>query len=182
MITLDGTLGITTPSETNTGTLSVTGVTTLTGGFTVGATAAPAFSAYLAATQNVTNATWTKITFNTEIFDTNSNFDAATNYRFTPTVAGYYQINGAYAANSTATNPNQVNIAIYKNGSAYNYVYTAGSQVALASVNISSVVYFNGSTDYVEFYAYMNTASGTPQVYQSGSIFTYASGAMIRSA
>jgi hypothetical protein len=28
-ITLDGTLGITTPSETNTGTLSVTGVTTL---------------------------------------------------------------------------------------------------------------------------------------------------------
>jgi hypothetical protein len=32
MITLDGTLGITTPSETNTGTLSVTGVTTLTGG------------------------------------------------------------------------------------------------------------------------------------------------------
>ena len=31
-ITLDGTLGITTPSETNTGTLSVTGVTTLTGG------------------------------------------------------------------------------------------------------------------------------------------------------
>jgi hypothetical protein len=29
---LDGTLGITTPSETNTGTLSVTGVTTLTGG------------------------------------------------------------------------------------------------------------------------------------------------------
>ena len=30
-ITLDGTLGITTPSETNTGTLSVTGVTTLTG-------------------------------------------------------------------------------------------------------------------------------------------------------
>ena len=31
-ITLDGTLGITTPSETNTGTLSVAGVTTLTGG------------------------------------------------------------------------------------------------------------------------------------------------------
>jgi hypothetical protein len=31
-IVLDGTLGITTPSETNTGTLSVTGVTTLTGG------------------------------------------------------------------------------------------------------------------------------------------------------
>ena len=31
-ITLDGTLGITTPSVTDTGTLSVTGVTTLTGG------------------------------------------------------------------------------------------------------------------------------------------------------
>ena len=32
MITLDGTLGITTPAVTDTGTLSVTGVTTLTGG------------------------------------------------------------------------------------------------------------------------------------------------------
>ena len=31
-VVIDGTLGITTPSETNTGTLSVTGVTTLTGG------------------------------------------------------------------------------------------------------------------------------------------------------
>ena len=31
-VIIDGTLGITTPSETNTGTLSVTGVTTLTGG------------------------------------------------------------------------------------------------------------------------------------------------------
>jgi hypothetical protein len=31
-ITLDGTLGITTPGVTDTGTLSVTGVTTLTGG------------------------------------------------------------------------------------------------------------------------------------------------------
>ena len=54
----------------------------------------PAFSVYLSSNQTgVTNSTSTKIQFNTKVFDTNSNFDSSTNYRFTPTVAGYYQLN-----------------------------------------------------------------------------------------
>jgi hypothetical protein len=48
----------------------------------------PAFSAYMGSNQSVTQATATKCTFNTEAFDTNSNYDTGT-YRFTPTVAGY---------------------------------------------------------------------------------------------
>ena len=53
----------------------------------------PTFSAYLNANQNIATSTFTKIALNAELFDTDNNFDTST-YRFTPTVAGYYQING----------------------------------------------------------------------------------------
>ena len=141
----------------------------------------PAFSAYLASSQNITASTWTKITFNTKTFDTNNNFDSTTNYRFTPTVAGYYQINVIYAANSTATNPIYSAIAIYKNGAgALNYAYQ-GTSAAFACPSISTIIYFNGSTDYVEFYAYMSGGTGTLQAY-GGSLYTYVSGSMVRAA
>jgi len=47
----------------------------------------PIFSAYSSAGQTVSNNTITKILFDTENFDSNSNFASS---RFTPTVAGYY--------------------------------------------------------------------------------------------
>jgi hypothetical protein len=49
----------------------------------------PAFSATKSANQTVTSGVFTTITFDTEQFDTNNNFASNT---FTPTVAGYYQI------------------------------------------------------------------------------------------
>jgi len=140
----------------------------------------PAFSYYLSSSQNITAATWTKITFNTKTFDTNNNFDSATNYRFTPTVAGYYQINVIYASNSTGSNPIYSAVAIYKNGSALNYAYQ-GTSAAFACPSISTIIYFNGSTDYVEFYAYMYGGTGTLQAY-GGSLYTYVGGSMLRSA
>ena len=53
----------------------------------------PAFSVQMGSTQSISSGTYTKLQFNTKNYDTNNNFDATTNYRFTPTVAGYYQIN-----------------------------------------------------------------------------------------
>ena len=50
----------------------------------------PAFSAYLAfnSTQNISDATATKVNLNTEHFDTDSTFDHSTNYRFTCPTGG----------------------------------------------------------------------------------------------
>ena len=48
-----------------------------------GGTNTPSFGAYLAANQTYSNDTWTKITMNTEEWDTDSAFDHSTNYRFT---------------------------------------------------------------------------------------------------
>ena len=49
----------------------------------------PAFSAYRSTSQSISNATWSKVQFQTEEFDTAGYYDNATNYRFTPLIAGY---------------------------------------------------------------------------------------------
>ena len=57
---------------------------------TPSASSGPAFKVYKSADQGITASTFTKVTFNTEEFDTAGNF--ASN-AFTPTKAGYYQLN-----------------------------------------------------------------------------------------
>lgn len=138
----------------------------------------PAFSAYASGTIAMTAATFTKLPINTKEFDTNSNFDNVTNYRFTPTVAGYYQLNAGYS-NSYTAGANNSFIAIYKNGSNYkqgNLVTSATGVGCLVVVN--SLVYMNGTTDYVEIYGYSSNAANT----SSGQNTTYFNGALVRAA
>lgn len=147
----------------NTGTILTTG----TAGVPVNG---PAFSAYSNADQATSSGVWTKILFQTEEYDTNNNFASS---RFTPTVAGYYQINGSYYSNG---GPSRCAVAVYKNGSAYKVVDIVATTYAIF---ISSLVYFNGSTDYAEIY--MNNITGGTGVLADSSR-TYFSGAMIRAA
>ena len=75
----------------NTGTVVTTGSTgVVTQTMLAGSVAGngPAFSAYRSTNQAAANNTFTKIQPNVEEFDTNSNYDNTTNYRFTPSVAG----------------------------------------------------------------------------------------------
>jgi hypothetical protein len=157
-----------------TGTLAVSGVTTLTGGFTVGATAAPAFSAYASAGTTLTNSTGTKILFATELFDTNSNYSSS---RFTPTVEGYYQINAVVTFTSAGSASNFV--SIHKNGSELyrGQRFPSSSAVSMGLI-ANSVVQLNGTTDYIEIYVFTNGGSVTTDA-GVGSQF---SGAMVRSA
>ena len=139
----------------------------------------PAFSAYRSTSQSVTVNTYTKVQCDTKEFDTNSNYDNATNYRFTPTVAGYYQINGGVFGNGTTMTAGI--IKIYKNGSAYKQGVVAGANSsANEGMVVNSIVYFNGSTDYVELYAFIAAASGGS--FSSGIDQTWFNGAMIRAA
>jgi hypothetical protein len=159
---------------------NVAGTTTLTLPTTSGTVMVngPAFSAYLAANQSVTSTVITKITLNTETFDTNNNFDNATNYRFTPTVAGYYQINAG--AQSQATGMSAMVLTIYRNGTAYKTQTSAlGGTPAFVSMSISDVIYLNGSTDYIELYGQVN---GTSPLLSGGITVTFMSGVLVRSA
>jgi hypothetical protein len=128
----------------------------------------PAFSATLSGNQTITNNVATKIQFNTENFDTNSNYDPTTNYRFTPTVAGYYQLNLSVCLTVTDGRQYFYQPAIYKNGSSTvsaqtGWLANAGGR---ANVYVNSIISMNGSSDYLEFYIYVYdyTALTTTQV------------------
>ena len=142
----------------------------------------PAFFVRRATGQTITFSTATKVQLDTEIFDTNSCFDSTTNYRFTPTVAGYYQI--AFAIRSTGSTTNTgTSATLYKNGSALiNAISTSTTTVQFAAGG--GLVFLNGSTDYLELYASIaGTGTATLGAANSDGAFqTWMSGAMIRGA
>lgn len=132
----------------------------------------PAFSVYLGTNQSLTAATFTKLQINTEEFDTNSNYDTST-YRFTPTVAGYYQVSGGYSLTAQGV----PFVAVYKNGARWkDGAYTFNSNAFV--ISMSCLVYLNGSTDYVELYGRTEASSTV----SSGSNLTWFQGVMVRSA
>jgi len=136
-------------SGTNTATLpAATGTVMVSGNM-------PAFSAYLNGSKSISASTFTKVQCNTEEFDTNSNYDNATNYRFTPTVAGYYQVSGQITPAGAVT---RLIATIYKNGTLFKYGtdYSAGNRGV-----VSCLVYCNGSTDYLELYGYVTSVSAS---------------------
>ena len=150
-------------------TIGSTGVTTQVG--------APAFSAYASSSQNFSIGVWTKVLFQTEEFDTNNNFASST---FTPTVAGYYQINTtiAFGANSTSGEA----VALYKNGTINKIgTYALNGNVG-NRISSNFLVYCNGSTDYIEIYAVNNTAANPLASQASGATDTFVQGFMARSA
>lgn len=117
------------------------------------ADAGPAFSAYQnsASPQSIATGTNVKIQFQLEEFDTASCFDNATNYRFTPTVAGYYQVNAQIAWQPGAAGSLIINL--YKNGTEFKRgTRSAGNSTTQTNVAISTLIYMNGSTDYIEVY------------------------------
>ena len=139
----------------------------------------PAFSAYPSSNLTITNNVWTKVQANTEVFDTNSNYDPTTNYRFTPTVAGYYQINAGVRV--TSTGAITVTVAgIYKNGVLYADYAVAPFASTFSVAAVSSLISLNGSTDYIELYV-LSLASGTITL-ETNTTETYINGAMVRAA
>ena len=134
----------------------------------------PAFSAYLGSAQTISAGATTKVQCNTKEFDTNSNYDTS-NYRFTPTVAGYYQVNCAAQEGAGASVILQINL--YKNGSlAKKSSYVGG--VAYYACTASTLVYMNGTTDYLEFYIYASASA----VLTTGTQATYFQASLARSA
>ena len=111
---------------------------------------APSFSARISGSQTVSATTFTKMECSHEDWDTDSKYDNVTNYRFTPTVAGYYNFNLAMRGDSTGTNI----IALYKNGAVTKRKIAAGHQYAALSIVLTA-----DSDDYFEAYGYTTGTS-----------------------
>ena len=140
----------------------------------------PSFSAYrTTSTQSITAGTVTKVQLNAEDWDTASAYDPTTNYRFTPQVAGYYQVtcNGSVNYASADT----ILVYCYKNGALWKYVAAANRPSGGGTTTFGGgcQVYLNGTTDYIENYAYsFNATVSIP----TGSTEWQFSASLIRTA
>lgn len=166
---------------TDAGALSV-GSTISSTGFNVNnkqAVNGPAFRAYIASGQAITSGSQQKVTFGSETFDTNSNFASS---RFTPTVEGYYQLNATVRI-AGGSGTGECMITIWKNGSEYargNNQSGTEQGSGWYSMQVSDLVYANGSTDYFEIY--IQQTSGANKDTTGGANISYFSGCMIRGA
>lgn len=107
------------------------------------------FRARRVSAQNMGNAAFAIVNFDTEDYDRNNNFDVTTNVgRYTAPVAGYYQFNARIAGSATS----QMLIALYKNGS----LYARGSH-SLGNGTYGAVysdVVQSAANDYWEIYSF----------------------------
>ena len=139
----------------------------------------PTFRAYMSTNFTLATGVQTKAPLNTEEWDTNSNYDNATNYRFTPTVAGYYIFTGA-AFGSISTTA-RFGVSVYKNGGPASWGFNNGlTSDGGGSVVVSTILYANGSSDYFELYLLQNQGTNATIVSSNGN--TWFSGSLIRSA
>ena len=95
------------------------------------------------------NGSFTKISLPTEGNDTNNNF---LNSRFTPTVAGFYQVNAQLNCNNGA---NSLTALIFKGTSNSLFAAYAGSANSAQTYisTVSGIVFCDGSADYIEIHA-----------------------------
>lgn len=132
---------------------------TLTNAVNVTLGVRPAFEVHRnGVVQNIANGAATKVQWTTEVTDTNSNFDSSTNYRFTPTVAGYYSLHASIIFDATV-DTGTATVMIYKNGSEIRRMSSHASTNKVLGAAVSTIVYANGSSDYFEVYAAQDSGS-----------------------
>jgi hypothetical protein len=146
-------------------------------------TDAPAFRACISGDVTITNVTYTKLPADKVSIDTNNCYDNVTNYRFTPNVEGYYQVNASIRM-AGSTSISFGNIRLDKNGSNYALIatsYNNGSTTSLV-VSGSDIIYLNGTTDYLEFYGYASGVGTMQFDYINSNYEHYVSAILVRAA
>jgi len=130
----------------------------------------PAFMVYRSTTQTISDSTETKVLFQTEVFDSNSAYDNATNYRFTVPSgqAGKYLF--GYGIMGITNTTGRFNADIFKNGTngfAYDEIaYTQYDTLGKTAVLDLSV------GDYIEVYV-TQFSGGNLDLYSAGQGRTY---------
>lgn len=168
-----------TVNNTVTSTVTSTAATVVTSTITT----YPLFSAYANNTelQTFTSGTQQRVKFQVEDHDSANCYDTTTS-RFTPNRAGYYQLNSEIRFDGIAGPNNELLVAIWKNGSEHKRGYNstgsspnAGGSTWFA-MQVSSMVYANGTTDYFEVYAQHGNSSSLTITGVNAPNITYFNG------
>lgn len=124
--------------------------------------------------QSINASTLTKVQHNTEAFDAAGVYDNATNYRMTPTIAGKYHVVAALLY-SNMDDQEMIETHIYKNGSSVAFFRASISGNAIdRCAYVAADIDMNGSTDYLEHYAYHTHGSARNITGDSFSCFFQA--------
>lgn len=124
----------------------------------------PICQVYATVAQNIPTGAATAILYDSENIDLYGMHSATANTsRITPTAPGWYEVSGGavYAFNASGSRKCQP----YVNGSPINYAsgqvppVGAGSGLGTAVGCPTVELYFNGTTDYVELYAFQDSGS-----------------------
>ena len=155
---------------------SITGTMTQAQIGTNVAATGPVFFAHRSSSQSISGGAYTRINFQTEVFDIGSCYDNATNYRFTPNVAGYYWLGSTIGLGAPN---NRYTVYLYRNGS----LYMSGPDMIGNGTNsqgcvFSGIVYANGTTDFFEIYVQGNNSATV----EGGAYYTYFQGYLVRAA
>lgn len=164
----DGTGSITVPADSGTLLTSASDIPAgnLTGDIIQNA--GPTFFAYKSSGQALTTGTQ-KITYDSTRWNVDSDYDTSTS-RFTPQVAGYYQVNAGWYI---ATSSEREGVAyLFMNGSNYSMVCNLIGASGVRAFTGSQLVYMNGSTDYLEVYAYINGSHTTNSGADAATFFS----------
>ena len=132
----------------------------------IGSLNTPAFLAKMSGDQDIPDATDTKVTFDTEVYDTDGKYDHSTNYRFTPGVAGTYffytQVHMLGQDNSQLVD---TFIFIKKNGAKFYAArvnpsnnYTNQHTLSLSVTDVAN------TTDYYEVFVYLDDITSTGDI------------------
>jgi len=141
----------------------------------------PCFSARQSVAQTIATNTLTRVKLQTEEFDTANAFDSATNYRFAPLVAGYYQISGQVTFSSAT---NRVLATLYKGGNRFKDGFVNTNGAAGNTSGFSTLVYLDGTgagaDGYVELWCYQASGGNLPLVI--APYYNYFQGFLARAA
>ena len=126
-----------------------------------GGTMTPAFQAYRSGNFSVANSTYTKMEYNSEIYDTDSCYDTST-FKFTPTTAGKYFL---YAQVQSQDTPdiNDNFISIRKNGT--DIAFNNTPHLHYHTKAVSGIAVANGTSDYFEVFVFNNTGGSSFTMY-----------------
>lgn len=138
-----------------------------------GVASMPTFAVRKSAAQAVATSTFTKVTWETETFDSDNCFASGT---FTPNVAGKYLLSAATIWQPIAANISLV-LRIYKNGSVHRERREITDASDFLGPALSVIVEANGTTDNFEVYAWQN--SGSSQNIHNDQATTFYTGAWI---
>lgn len=111
---------------------------------------------YRSGAQSISVATYTKIQFNAENYDTGNNFDSTTNYRYIVPVSGRYLISSALE--SIMTVGNEERLYIYINGVSQARAFTLTGATSNNSIIITNILNL-AANDYIEIYYYQNVGT-----------------------